>query len=125
MDRIVKELLRNACTAWLIVHHLPLVSSVRVVTWAVSAAPAVSPPACSSSSSALTEASLFISLLSVIPRYMVSASAQMCDVRPPWPQPRPARAQSGGRLLLLSCLLTAEPHVITVRSLEHHYFEIL
>ena len=125
MDRIVKELLRNACTAWLIVHHPPGVG-VSVVTWAVSAAPAVSPPACSSSSSALTEASLFISLLSVIPRYMVSASAQMCDVRPPWPQPRPARAQSGGRLLLLlSCLLTAEPHVITVRSLEHHYVEIL
>ena len=51
-----------------------VVSSVSVVTCAVSGAPAVSLPACSSSSSALTEASLFISLRSVIPATWCSLS---------------------------------------------------
>ena len=63
-----------------------VVSSVGIVTWAVSGAPAVSPPACSSSSSALTEASLFISLRSVIPATWCSlspspSSAQLRCVR--------------------------------------------
>ena len=68
------------------VSSVGVVCSVSVVTCAVSGVPAVSPPACSSSSSALTEASLFISLRSVIPATWCSlspspSSAQLRCVR--------------------------------------------